>query len=32
MKQSIKEEKGTSDAYLKAHESIMMAVKLFEQD
>lgn len=32
MKQSIKEEKGTSDAYLRAHESIMMAVKLFEQD
>ena len=32
MKQSIKEQKGTSDAYLRAHESIMMAVKLFEQD
>jgi hypothetical protein len=32
MTQLIKEEKGTSDAYLRAHESIMMAVKLFEQD
>ena len=31
MTQLIKEEKGTSDAYLRAHESIMMAVKLFEQ-
>jgi hypothetical protein len=30
MKVSVRKE-STSDAYLKAHESIMMAVKLFEQ-
>jgi hypothetical protein len=32
MKVSVRKEEGTSDAYLRAHESIMMAVKLFEQD
>jgi hypothetical protein len=31
MEVSVRKEEGTSDAYLRAHESIMMAVKLFEQ-
>lgn len=31
MKVSVRKEEGVSDAYLRAHESIMMAVKLFEQ-